>query len=228
MRGQRRADAAHHHWSDPIAGLREMRRVARKVIVFQWDNAWLLRYWLVRDYIPEFGVAAGGRPSLQDRADPIDASVEPVATPWDCVDGFFHCYWRRPEAYLDPAVRRNTSVWGPPRAHDRTPRRRRASRRSRDGALARTQRGPREPGRDGPRRPTPHRLPVGTPITVTQADPRLRDRLGRPASGRASVRTLTDPRRGRPEPAGLRTRRALPPPHRPWRSRGERTPRPLF
>lgn len=27
-----------HHWRDPIAGLLEMRRVARRVIVFQWDN----------------------------------------------------------------------------------------------------------------------------------------------------------------------------------------------
>lgn len=100
-----------HHWWDPIAGLREMRRVARKVVVFTWDNAWLPRYWLVRDYVPEYGVAAGGRPSLQDRADAIDASMESVAIPWNCVDGFFHCYWRRPEAYLDPVVRRNTSVW---------------------------------------------------------------------------------------------------------------------
>ena len=27
-----------HHWSDPIAGLREMQRVARRVVVFQWDS----------------------------------------------------------------------------------------------------------------------------------------------------------------------------------------------
>src|SRR5207253_2546781 len=26
-----------HHWSDAIAGLREMARVARRVVVFQWD-----------------------------------------------------------------------------------------------------------------------------------------------------------------------------------------------
>jgi len=34
-----------------------------------------------------------------------------VPIPWDCVDGFFHAFWRRPEAYLDPAVRRGSSIW---------------------------------------------------------------------------------------------------------------------
>lgn len=24
-----------------------------------------------------------------------------MAIPWDCVDGFYEAYWRRPEAYLD-------------------------------------------------------------------------------------------------------------------------------
>lgn len=100
-----------HHWTDPIAGLREMSRVARRVVVFQWDNTWLPRYWLVRDYVPELGAAAAERPSLSDRAHAIGASMHSVPIPWDCVDGFFHCYWRRPEAYLDPLVRRNTSVW---------------------------------------------------------------------------------------------------------------------
>jgi hypothetical protein len=31
--------------------------------------------------------------------------------PWDCQDGFFHCYWRRSHRYLQGAVRRATSVW---------------------------------------------------------------------------------------------------------------------
>ena len=31
--------------------------------------------------------------------------------PWDCADGFFEAYWRRPEAYLDEHVRRGISVW---------------------------------------------------------------------------------------------------------------------
>ena len=37
--------------------------------------------------------------------------MEPVLIPWDCVDGFFEAYWRRPEAYLDEHVRRGVSVW---------------------------------------------------------------------------------------------------------------------
>jgi hypothetical protein len=37
--------------------------------------------------------------------------MEPVLIPWDCADGFFEAYWRRPEAYLDDHVRRGISVW---------------------------------------------------------------------------------------------------------------------
>ena len=37
--------------------------------------------------------------------------MEPVLIPWDCADGFFEAYWRRPEAYLDEQVRRGISVW---------------------------------------------------------------------------------------------------------------------
>jgi hypothetical protein len=37
--------------------------------------------------------------------------MEPVLIPWDCADGFFEAYWRRPEAYLDENVRRGVSAW---------------------------------------------------------------------------------------------------------------------
>jgi SAM-dependent methyltransferase len=101
-----------HHWQDPIAGLRELRRVARRVVVFQWESYAIPHFWLVRDYLPETALLGAGRPTLADRVAALDARTEPVPIPWDCVDGFFHAYWRRPEAYLDPAVRRGTSVWG--------------------------------------------------------------------------------------------------------------------
>jgi SAM-dependent methyltransferase len=52
------------HWQDPIAGLREMRRVARRVVAFTWDASAPDRFWLDRDYLPEFAGLWAGRPSL--------------------------------------------------------------------------------------------------------------------------------------------------------------------
>ena len=108
------AFATIHHWQDPIAGLREMRRVARRVVVFTHDTSdagWLHRFWLTRDYLPEVADLVVDRPSLTELAHAIQARIEPVLIPWDCVDGFFEAYWRRPEAYLDEHVRRGVSVW---------------------------------------------------------------------------------------------------------------------
>jgi hypothetical protein len=106
------AFATVHHWQDPIAGLREMRRVARRVVVFTCDTSdrsWRRRFWLTRDYLPELAYSRVGLATELARA--IGARMEPVLIPWDCVDGFFEAYWRRPEAYLDVRVRRGISMW---------------------------------------------------------------------------------------------------------------------
>jgi SAM-dependent methyltransferase len=106
------AFATVHHWQDPIAGLLEMRRVAHRVVVFTCDTTdrgWRRRFWLTRDYLPEVAVSRVGLASELARA--IGARMEPVLIPWDCADGFFEAYWRRPEAYLDEQVRRGISVW---------------------------------------------------------------------------------------------------------------------
>jgi SAM-dependent methyltransferase len=100
-----------HHWSDPITGLGEMRRVARRVVVLQWDDAESERFWLIRDYLPEYHSLTAGGPTLRERAVAIDARMEPVPIPCDVIDGFFHAYWRRPAAYLREPVRRGCSVW---------------------------------------------------------------------------------------------------------------------
>lgn len=105
------AIATVHHWQDPVAGLRELRRVARRVVVLSYDLNGLSEFWLTRDYLPELVDHLAGGPSLMELARSLGARVEPVLIPWDCVDGFFEAYWRRPEAYLDPVVRRGISAW---------------------------------------------------------------------------------------------------------------------
>src|SRR3954454_9217961 len=106
------AFATVHHWQDPIAGLREMRRVARRVVVFTCETterSWRRRFWLTRDYLTDVTASRVGLATELARA--IGARMEPVLIPWDCADGFFDAYWRRPEAYLDESVRRGISVW---------------------------------------------------------------------------------------------------------------------
>jgi len=108
------AFATVHHWQDPIAGLREMRRVARRVVVVTFDASeagWSRRFWLTRDYLPEFADLLAGHPSVAEMTRAIGARAEPMLIPWDCADGFFEAHWRRPEAYLDEDVRRGVSVW---------------------------------------------------------------------------------------------------------------------
>lgn len=103
-----------HHWHDPVAGLREMRRVARRVVVFTHDasdTGWRHRFWLTRDYLPEVAHLVADRPPVDRLARAIGARLEPVLIPWDCADGFLEAYWRRPEAYLEEHVRRAVSVW---------------------------------------------------------------------------------------------------------------------
>ena len=115
--GDRSFDAAMafatvHHWHDPVAGVREMRRVARRVVVFTCETteeSWRGRFWLTRDYLPEVAAAPVGLATGLAQA--IGARLEPVLVPWDCSDGFFEAYWRRPEAYLEETVRRGISVW---------------------------------------------------------------------------------------------------------------------
>ena len=108
------AVATVHHWPDPMAGLRELRRVARRVVVYSLDTSdagWLDRFWLTRDYLPEFADLFTDQPPMTEMARALGGRLEPVLIPWDCADGFFEAYWRRPAMYLDDRVRRGISVW---------------------------------------------------------------------------------------------------------------------
>ncbi len=102
-----------HHWRDWRLGLREMRRVARSRIVLLTFDAEASDFWLTRDYLP--AIAALDRETmpplnlLAEELGPYEAA--PVLVPRDCSDGFLGAYWRRPQAYLDPIVRRSISVF---------------------------------------------------------------------------------------------------------------------
>ncbi len=103
-----------HHWSDVAAGVSEMRRIARRRLVFfTWDpQVFAASFWLLSEYLPEAGkVDAAMAESVRALARLLgDAEVWPVPIPHDCMDGFAAAYWRRPEAYLDPAVRAGMSL----------------------------------------------------------------------------------------------------------------------
>jgi SAM-dependent methyltransferase len=99
-----------HHWSDRLAGLRELRRVGRRAVVFQWNPAYVDAFWLARDYLPSFARDLNGTFEAVHAALGVTREVV-VPIPHDCRDGFLMAYWRRPEAYLDPAVRANISVF---------------------------------------------------------------------------------------------------------------------
>jgi SAM-dependent methyltransferase len=101
-----------HHWSDHARGLAELRRVARRRVLFTWDSRKVLDSWLVRDYLPSFLRLPPLRHTLEQTLDRLGGGrIEAVPIPYDCVDGFFHAYWRRPEAYLDATVRAGISVF---------------------------------------------------------------------------------------------------------------------
>lgn len=102
---------SNHHWPDQVAGLREMRRVARRVVVFNFDAGHIGEFWLARDYLPELVAHAMGRQTMAQLAAAVDARLESVPIPWDCADGFFHAYWRRPGQYLRTEVRRGISIF---------------------------------------------------------------------------------------------------------------------
>jgi SAM-dependent methyltransferase len=100
-----------HHWADWRAGCAELRRVARdRVVVLSWDPAYRRAFWLGPEYFDHLvDEDLEPFPSLADQVAALAARVEVVPIPWDCRDGFMSAFWRRPEAYLDPAVRAGIS-----------------------------------------------------------------------------------------------------------------------
>lgn len=102
----------HHHWTGVEEGFAELRRVARRHVVFTWDprGVGVADFWLIRDYFPQLRDDLAEQPALDAVLEAFpDAAVSPVPIPQDCRDGFMAAYWKRPDAYLDPGVRRAIS-----------------------------------------------------------------------------------------------------------------------
>jgi SAM-dependent methyltransferase len=100
-----------HHWTDWRRGLDEMARVASRRVIFTIDPGAVARFWLTQEYFPEIVVTDRKRcPSIAEVVRHLgDCTVEHVAIPHDCLDGFLAAFWRRPEAYLDPRMRAGVS-----------------------------------------------------------------------------------------------------------------------
>lgn len=102
------------HWDDVDRGLTEVCRVTRKRIVFlTLDVDVTAQMWLCRDYLPEIiehERKAFPRITYLQAILP-NVQVETISVPADCTDGFLVALWSRPEAHLDPNVRRASSTW---------------------------------------------------------------------------------------------------------------------
>jgi hypothetical protein len=61
---------------------------------------------MVQEYLPESADLQASTPMAPEAiaAHLGGGEVRVVPVPEDCVDGFYWAYWKRPEAYLDPAV----------------------------------------------------------------------------------------------------------------------------
>ncbi len=100
-----------HHWRDPMQGLQEMRRVARKQVIVTWSpDIFAENFWLVRDYLPQVHEHESKLATLDTVVQALGRTlVQPLLVPADCTDGFFGAYWQQPSLYLDAAVRASMS-----------------------------------------------------------------------------------------------------------------------
>ncbi|MGN8022559.1 class I SAM-dependent methyltransferase [Phyllobacterium sp. 22229] len=103
-----------HQWPDLAAGLAEMRRVTRGVIlILSCDPDELHRSWLA-EYAPEMiAVEARRYPSMRSIRDGLGGRAEiiPVPIPLNCIDGFGEAYYGRPERLLEKGARLANSAW---------------------------------------------------------------------------------------------------------------------
>ena len=102
------------HWNDVDRGLAELLRVTRdRIVLLTLDLDVTAEMWLCRDYLPE--IVEHDRETFPPidhlEAALPDPRIDTIPVPADCTDGFCIALWSRPEAHLDPGVRRASSIW---------------------------------------------------------------------------------------------------------------------
>ncbi len=102
-----------HHWIDRQKAFKEINRVTREKFVSITWNPEAGPFWLTRDYFPEiYEKDKEIFPNLSEIKEFFDeVKVSPLLIPEDCRDGFLAAYWKRPEAYLNPKVRKSISTF---------------------------------------------------------------------------------------------------------------------
>ena len=103
-----------HHWKDRTKSLRELRRVTTGPIVIMTFNPDAPTEFWMKDYAPELVEVERNRyGSIRSITDVLggNCQIQPVAVPVDCSDGFQVAFYARPEAFLQPAVRKSQSAW---------------------------------------------------------------------------------------------------------------------
>jgi len=102
-----------HHWHDLDRGLAELRRVARRQVIFTWDPDHDRKLWITQEYVPAIDSMETARfTPLARVVEALGAhTVHRFEIPHDFTDGFQAAFWRRPEAYLDPQIRAASSTF---------------------------------------------------------------------------------------------------------------------
>lgn len=104
-----------HHWPDIKKGLEEIRRVTRgSIIIMTFDPDALHKFWNA-EYFPEvIDVEKQRYPTINYLTDALghNCEVQEIPVPLNCKDGFQEAFYGRPEAFLNPEVRKAQSAWG--------------------------------------------------------------------------------------------------------------------
>jgi ubiquinone/menaquinone biosynthesis C-methylase UbiE len=106
-----------HHFNDPAAALREVRRVCGSgpILIFTYDPEAIEKPWLF-EYFPIFRTQIQSSfPFVADIKKHLAGDEEflalPFPLPHDLADGFAGSAWRYPERYLESEFRNGTSAF---------------------------------------------------------------------------------------------------------------------